>query len=93
MTNLSLYLIGLKRCLSHKILKYSSLLKLLLLIFTTLINALTEYLGGPNAPHIIELDTILLGDLVNNDQIAEIDAEDYDLSTQGAYLQFPLQAV
>lgn len=58
------------------------------------INALTEYLGGPNAPHIIELDTILLGDLVNNDLIAELtDAEDYDLSTQGAYLQFPLQAV
>ncbi|XP_065887608.1 thiaminase-1-like [Dysidea avara] len=57
------------------------------------VNAVTKYLNGPNAPHIIEMDTILLGDLVNNDLIAETNAQDYDLDTQGAYLQFPLQAV
>jgi len=54
------------------------------------VNALIEYLSGSNAPHIIELDTILLGDLVNNE---EINAEGYGLCTQGPYLQFPLQAV
>ena len=55
---------------------------------------LEDYLSSPNAPHIIEVDTLLLGDLVNNNLIEELfDAQDYDLDTQGTYLRFSQQAV
>ena len=46
-----------------------------------------------NAPHVAEIDTILLGEIADEGLIAEINPATYGLNTPGAYLPFTLEAV
>ena len=58
------------------------------------INDLKKHLiGDPSAPHVVEVDTVLLGEIVDEGLIAEINPQAYGLNNSGAYLPFTLQAV
>ena len=51
------------------------------------------FVEDDDAPHIVELDTILLGEIVEKGLIAKIDPERYGLLDPGAYKKFALEAV
>ena len=53
----------------------------------------SHLINDPSAPHVVEIDTILLGEIVDEDLIAEIDPQTYGLKVPGAYLPFTLEAV
>ena len=54
---------------------------------------LKNNLSDPSGPHIVEIDTILLGEIVDAGLIAQILPETYGLNVSGAYLPFSLEAV
>ena len=49
--------------------------------------------SAATAPHIVEIDTILLGEIVDDGLIAQINPATYGLNTSGAYLPSALEAV
>ena len=49
--------------------------------------------SAATAPHIVEIDTILLGEIVDDGLIAQINPATYGLNTPGAYLPSALEAV
>ena len=58
------------------------------------LNDLKNHLtNDPTAPHVVEIDTILLGEIVDEGLISPINPETYGLNTPGAYLPFTLEAV
>ena len=50
-------------------------------------------IDDPSAPHIVEIDTILLGEIVDSGLIPQISLETYGLNVAGAYLPFTLEAI
>ena len=52
-----------------------------------------HFTSDPTAPHIVEIDTELLGEIVDEGLIAQIDPHSYGLNTPEAYLPFALEAV
>ena len=49
--------------------------------------------NDPTAPHVVEIDTILLGEIVDEGLIAQINPATYGLNATGAYLPSALEAV
>ena len=53
----------------------------------------THLTNDSSAPHVVEIDTILLGEIVDEGLIAEINPQTYGLNVSGAFLPFSLEAV
>ena len=53
----------------------------------------SHLINDPSAPHVVEIDTILLGEIVDEGLIAEINPQTYDLNIPEAYLPFTLEVV
>ena len=53
----------------------------------------SHLINDPSAPHVVEIDTILLGGIVDEGLMAEINPQTYGLNVPEAYLTFTLEVV